>query len=301
MPLSTQQFALNPIQWLATEDGWINPRLAPPLHDRLPVIAGSGFAAIKTEVPAGVSAEAYRAELARAGIGPGPGYVPMPWVMDDSDRLPFFERARLTAANNTALGVPLVFLALGMDQAAPRVRHPGVGYDSREDRLAQITEYIARAAEIMVSEGATPALHPHVGTWIETVDEAIYVLDRVDEGVLKFGPDAGHLAWTGVNPADVIAEYAPRVAGIHIKDYHSSIARRSRIEDIDYRSTVLSGLWTEPGTGDANIEEVLAAAGPAFTGWVVVEVDRGSVPPAESIRRCGAWLTNRFAFQNAGR
>ncbi len=119
MPLSPQQFALNPIQWLATEDGWINPRLAPPLHDMLPVIAGSGFAAIKTEVPAGVSAEAYRAELAKAGVGPGPGYVPMPWVMDDSDRLPYFERARLTAANNAALGVPLVFLALGMDQAAP--------------------------------------------------------------------------------------------------------------------------------------------------------------------------------------
>jgi inosose dehydratase len=301
VPLSPRQFALNPIQWLATEDGWINPRLAPPLQDRLPVIAASGFAAIKTEVPAGVSAEAYRAELARAGIEPGPGYVPMPWVINESERLPFFERARVTAANNAALGVPLVFLALGMDQTAPRVRHPGVGYDSREDRLEQITEYIAQAAELMASEGAIPALHPHVGTWIETVDEARFVLDRVDQGILKFGPDAGHLAWTGANPADIIAEYAPRVAGIHIKDYHSCIAARSRTEDIDYRTTVQSGLWTEPGTGNANIEEVLAAAGPDFSGWVVVEVDRGSVPPAESIRRCGEWLTNRFAFQNAGR
>lgn len=301
MPLSPHQFALNPIQWLATEDGWINPGLAPPLQVRLPVIAASGFSAIKTEVPAGVSAEAYRAELSRAGIGPGPGYVPMPWVTGESERRPFFERARLTAANNTALGVPLVFLALGMDQAAPRVRHPGVGYDSREDRLQQVTEYIAQAAELMAAEGAIPALHPHVGTWIETVDEARYVLDRVDEGILKFGPDAGHLAWTGVNPADVIAEYSSRVAGIHIKDYHSSIALRSRTEDIDYRSTVLSGAWTEPGAGDGNIEEVLAAAGPEFTGWVVIEVDRGSVPPAESIWRCGAWLTSRFALQHAGR
>lgn len=301
MPLSPHQFALNPIQWLATEDGWINPRLAPPLQDRLPVIAASGFSHIKTEVPAGVSVEAYRAELSPAGIGPGPGYVPMPWVTGESERRPFFERARLTAANNTALGVPLVFLALGMDQAAPRVRHPGVGYDSREDRLEQVTEYIAQAAELMASEGATPALHPHVGTWIETVDEARYVLDRVDEGILKFGPDAGHLAWTGANPAEVIAEYSSRVAGIHIKDYHSNIARRSRADDIDYRSTVLLGVWTEPGAGDANIEEVLAAVGPEFTGWVVIEVDRGSVPPAESIRRCGAWLTSRFALQNAGR
>lgn len=301
MSLSPTNFALNPIQWLATDDGWINPRLAPPLQDRLPIIAQSGFTAIKTEVPAGESAESYRAQLALAGVAPGPGYVPMPWGAHEAAKKPFFERARLTAANNAALGVPVVFLALGMDQAAPRVQHPGIGYDSREDRLAQVTEYLSKAAEIMVAEGAVPALHPHVGTWVETVEEARYVLERVDESILKFGPDAGHLAWTGVNPADIISEYASRVAGIHIKDYHSKVALRSRTHDIDYRSTVLAGLWTEPGSGDANIEEVLAAAGPDFDGWVVVEVDRGSIPPADSIGRCGEWLTNRFTLQASGR
>lgn len=295
MNISKSQFALNPIQWLATDDGWIDPRQAPPLEQRLPVIAASGFSAIKTEIPAGVAPADYRECLAQARISPGPGYVPMPWTEDASARRPFLERARVTAANNVSVGEPLVFLAMGMDKEAPRVAHPGVGFGFKPDRLEAVRDYLAEAAGIMAGEGALPALHPHVGTWIETVEEARFVLDSVDEGVLSFGPDAGHLAWTGVNPADIIAEYANRVAGIHIKDYHSHLATRSRSEGIDYRSTVRAGFWTEPGSGDANIDDVLAAAGQDFDGWVVVEVDRGTTAPEDSILRCGVWLSERFA------
>jgi inosose dehydratase len=297
--ISKAQFALNPIQWLATDDGWIDPRQAPPFHRRLPVISASGFTAIKTEVPDGMAPHEYREQLARAGILPGPGYVPMPWFEDKPERHVFLERARVTAANNVAVGVPLVFLAMGMDKEAPRVAHPAVGFDFNHSRLESVRDYLADAATIMAGEGAVPALHPHVGTWIETVDEARFVLDTVDDTVLRFGPDAGHLAWTGVNPADVIAEYKTRLAGVHIKDYHTHLATRSRTEDIDYRSTVLAGFWTEPGSGDANIEEVLAAAGPDFDGWVVMEVDRGTTKPEDSIMRCGAWLSNHFCQNNA--
>ncbi|MGO4584577.1 sugar phosphate isomerase/epimerase family protein [Arthrobacter sp. 2RAF6] len=299
MDISQSQFALNPIQWLATDDGWIDPGQAPPLDRRLPVIAASSFTAIKTEVPAGTAPREYREQLARAGIRPGPGYVPMPWFEDAAARQPFMERARVTAANNVGVGEPLVFLAMGMDKEAPRVAHPGVGFDFNAARLEAVRDYLAEAATIMAGEGAVPALHPHIGTWIETVDEARFVLDTVDDRLLSFGPDAGHLAWTGVNPAHIVAEYASRVAGIHIKDYHSHLAKRSRTEDVDYRSTVLEGFWTEPGSGDANIEEVLAAAGPNFAGWVVVEVDRGTTTPEDSIMRCGAWLSNKFCQNNA--
>jgi inosose dehydratase len=294
MAISKSQFALNPIQWLATRDGWIDPRQAPPLQQRLPVIAASGFSAIKTEIPDGMAPGDYRECLALAGISPGPGYVPMPWTEDASARQTFLERARLTAANNVAVGVPLVFLAMGMDKDAPRVAHPGVGFDFKPERLEAVRDYLAEAAGIMAGEGAVPALHPHVGTWIETVEEARFVLDSIDESILSFGPDAGHLAWTGVDPAHIITEYATRVAGIHIKDYHSRFARRSRDADVDYRSTVRAGFWTEPGLGDANIDEVLTAAGPDFAGWVVMEVDRGTTEPEGSIMRCGAWLSERF-------
>ena len=295
-----RKFSINPIQWLATSDGWINPALAPPVDEQLRIVAEAGFTSVKSVVPTGSNVTEYGQKLADHGLVPGPGYVALPWHEDASDRLPFLDRAGALASANVQLGTPLVFLSMGMSQDAPRVRHPAEGHSHALDRLERVRDYIALAAGRISAEGCVAALHPHVGTWVETADEARFVLDTVDEELLKFGPDSGHLAWTGVNPAEVIAEYAPRVAGLHIKDLKMEIARQARIARLDYRSTVLQGLWTEPGRGDADLLELLAAPGPEFDGWVVVEVDRATTSPEESIRYCGEWLTGMLHSSRKG-
>ncbi|GAA3315495.1 sugar phosphate isomerase/epimerase family protein [Arthrobacter ramosus] len=302
MPISPSQFAINPLQWVATDDGWINPGLAPALPDRLARIAAAGFTAIQSEVPSGSSVAEYAHALEVAGIRPGPGYVGLPWEEQSADRAQYLERARVLAANNIELGNGLLFLAMGMQRDAPRVAHPAVGHDHNPARLERVRDYLSEAAEIITAEGAVAALHPHIGTWVETADDARFVLDTVDEKILKFGPDAGHFAWTGIDPALIIAEYRTRVAGIHIKDYRLDVALRSRTEDIDYRSTVRAGIWTEPGAGDADIPGILASAGDDFTGWVVVEVDRGTTEaPEDSVDLCGRWFTSHFGLENASR
>jgi inosose dehydratase len=302
LPIYPSQFAINPLQWVATEDGWINPGLAPALPERLTRIAAAGFTAIQSEVPAGSSVADYARALESTGIRPGPGYVGMPWEEQPGDRAQYLERAKVLAANNVELGNELLFLAMGMQRDAPRVAHPAVGHDSDLSRLERVRDYLAEAAQIITAEGAVAALHPHIGTWVETADDARFVLDSVDEKILKFGPDAGHFAWTGIDPALIIAEYRDRLAGIHIKDYRLDVALRSRTEDIDYLSTVRAGIWTEPGTGDADIPGILAAAGDDFTGWVVVEVDRGTTEaPEESVDLCGRWFTSHFGLEAASR
>lgn len=300
MPITPSQFAINPLQWVATDDGWIDPSLAPALADRLARIAAAGFTAIQSEVPSTSTVAEYAAALAAAGIRPGPGYVNLPWVDDAQGRARHLERAKVLAANNVELGTDLLFLSMGMDRAAPRVARPAVGFQQDASRLEGVRDYLAEAAEIIVSEGGVAALHPHIGTWIETADEARFVLDSVDEKFLKFGPDAGHLAWTGIDPAALISEYRTRLAGIHIKDYKLNIAKNSRTTGADYRATVQAGIWTEPGTGDADIQSVLAAAGDDFDGWVVIEVDRGTTAdPGDSIDICGQWFARNFGLENA--
>jgi inosose dehydratase len=302
LPISPSQFAINPLQWVATEDGWIDPRIAPPLPERLARIAAAGFTAIQSEVPSDSTVATYGQALEGAGIRPGPGYVSLPWADLAADRAQHLERAKVLAANNVELGNELLFLAMGMQRDAPRVAHPAIGYDHNPSRLEQVSDYLAEAARIITAEGGVAALHPHIGTWVETEDDARFVLDSVDEGILKFGPDAGHFAWTGIDPAGIIAEYRSRLAGIHIKDYRLDIADKSRREDIDYRSTVRAGIWTEPGTGDADIPAILAAAGEDFAGWVVVEVDRGTTAvPGESIDLCGRWFESTFGLEAASR
>lgn len=285
------KFALNPLQYIATEEGWIDGSRVPGLTKQLGDLREAGFTAIQSEVPSGLTVDEYRSKLSEYGVQPGPGYVNLPWSDEASARAKSLEATTRLAAENVALGNPLLFLSMGMEYDAPRVQHPAVGFGMEPAFLSSVRDYLGEAAQAIVKEGGVAALHPHVGSWIETADETRFVLDTVDANLLQFGPDAGHLAWTGVDPAEIIAEYNDRVAGIHIKDFKSSIARDSREKGLDYRSTVRSGLWTEPGSGDLDLDAVFAALPNEFDGWVVVEVDKGTTAaPEESVLLCGKWL-----------
>lgn len=284
--------ALNPLQFMASADGWLDPGLAPPLPERLAVIAAHGFTAVQTEIPEDLTPERYRAVLSEAGIRPGPGYLTVRLEEDSAGRDAWIERVRRTAARNAEAGSALSFLSLGMTRDAPRVAvAAAVGHDSRADRLAEVVDLLGRAATAAREEGVVPALHPHVGTWVETEEETREVLRAIPADVLAFGPDTGHLTWAGADTAALLREHAGRIAGIHVKDLFLATAAEARRDRLPYRETVTRPLWTEPGTGDADLDGQLDALGPDYAGWIVIEVDRGNRPtPEESIGECGRWV-----------
>ncbi|MEV0288785.1 hypothetical protein AB0H36_32090 [Kribbella sp. NPDC050820] len=75
---------------------------------------------------------------------------------------------------------------------------PGGGYGG-DALLPKVVAGVGVAAEAITSEGVTPALHPHVGSTIETEPEIRAVLDAVPASILSIGPDTGHLAWAGTS------------------------------------------------------------------------------------------------------
>ena len=146
----------------------------------------------------------------------------------------------------------------------------------------------------MVSEGVTPCLHQHVGTWIETEAEVVAVLDAVDPRLLLLGPDTGHLAWAGIDPVRFIERHRGRIGAVHLKDIHDSVRRAAEAGSLDYQSAVGRHLWTEPGRGDVDLPGVLAALSD-FDGWFVVEVDLADQPtPRASARVSARWVWDRL-------
>ncbi|MCU1523708.1 MAG: Xylose isomerase domain protein barrel [Microbacteriaceae bacterium] len=290
MTLIKSQFAMNPLQYGATRDGWIDRTQGPTLEEKLEFIASRGFHAIHTDVPHD-DPKTYLAAVSAAGLAAGPGYIGMQWSEDRAKQLETLEAARQTAADSALTGNSSIFIAMSMVQGAPRVLRPGVGTDGSDEQLARVRDFMGEACELVKAEGLHAALHPHAGTWIETEAEVRFVLDTLPEDLMGFGPDSGHLAWAGIDPAALIADYRSRVLGLHIKDYDSALMERSRTEPIDYRTAVGMGVWAEPGWGDGNVDAVLSAVGDDFDGWVVIEVDRGRTDtPEESIDRCATWL-----------
>jgi inosose dehydratase len=293
--LPGSRLALNPIQWMATDDGWLDPSKAPETPELLALVKKAGFDGVMAAVPGGWSVRQYTELVADTGLELAPGYVVCRSDGRDGKQDEVVENAVRTARQHAELGLDVVGLGMSMGQEAPRVAHPAQGYDLADDRLDAVTELIARIAAAMVAEGVRPALHPHVGTWVETDAEGRAVLEAVPADQLGFLPDTGHLAWADVDVRALISDYADRIPFVHVKDCRLSVAQEGRAGDWDYKKIVRAGLWVEPGRGELPLVDILGALGNDFGGWLMVEVDKPDIAdPYESAVASATWMRATF-------
>ena len=100
--------------------------------------------------------------------------------------------------------------------------------------------------------------------------------------------------WAGADPVAMLTKYADRLVDIHIKDLDLAVAAASRATPTGYNEATDAGIFLEPGLGGIDLDGVLAALPAAFDGWVVVEVDRASLPADESARVSWEWVEARL-------
>ena len=131
--------------------------------------------------------------------------------------------------------------------------------------------------QVMARErGLLPALHPHVGTAIETRDAVLRVLGGSDVPICL---DTGHLLLGGMRPEELIALAPGRIAHVHLKDVDTSVAGRG----LPYAEAVRAGLYRPLGEGDLDIPGIVRALETAgYRGWYVLEQDCAlhAAPPA---------------------
>jgi inosose dehydratase len=281
------RFAINPLQWLATDDGWLDFTKALPLPTLLERVAEAGFGAIQADLPAGMDAAAFRAALDEHGLVPAPSYFSMP-LAEAGARATFVPETERRASEQAELGLTELVVAANMAVDAPRVLAPARGAQADDARLETIAESLRLVGEATRRAGVTSCLHPHVGTWIEVEAEVDWLLERLDPELVALGPDTGHLAWAGADPLAIARKYSDRIRAIHIKDIRLDVAERHRGDDANYRDVVQDGLWVEPGRGDLDFAAIFAELRPDL--WGIVEVDSPDLPtPEESVAASGAW------------
>ncbi len=272
----------NPLTWFFVDERF-NRAAAPPIEVIYREIRDAGFGAVHAEVQAGMSVDGYRALLDDVGLEPAPGYFSA--AFSDPAALPAaIEAGKRAAHEHAQLGLARIFIADGFGAPA-RAATPAQGVDAEAGRLRTIIDNLGAVAAAMTAEGVMPCLHQHVATWIESPDELTTVLDSIPDSILLFGPDTGHLAWAGADPAELIRRYRARVGAVHLKDI-----RRERARGLDYRQAGVAHIWTEPGRGDVDFGSVLRALS-GFDGWYVVEVDVADQPtPKASARASAEWV-----------
>ncbi|MFC4119768.1 TIM barrel protein [Nonomuraea zeae] len=160
--------------------------------------------------------------------------------------------------------VVVLAAATGQDGYDTRPELDEAGWRTLLGNLDTITGEAAR-------EGRVVALHPHVGTMVETRQE----VDRVLEGcTVALCLDTGHLLIGGTDPLEVVDRAAGRIAHVHLKDVDSALAARVRSGELSYTQAVRAGIYSRLGLGDVDVKGIvdgLTAAG--YTGWYVMEQD----------------------------
>ena len=202
-------------------------------------------------------------QLASYGLRAVGGFLPV--LLHDPGHDPLSEVDRfMDLCIATGAGVVVLAAYAGVDGYDAR---PVLGDDGWQVLLGNLDRIAARAS----SRGIVPALHPHVGTMVETGSETERVLAGSGIGLCV---DTGHLLVGGADPVALTAAHAERVVHVHLKDVDAAGAARVRAGETSFGAAVRAGMFRPLGEGDVDIAgmvRTLEAAG--YDGWYVLEQD----------------------------
>jgi inosose dehydratase len=143
-----------------------------------------------------------------------------------------------------------------------------------DDGWSRVARHLAEVERLVAQHGLTLALHPHVGTQVETAADVERMLELSEVGWCL---DTGHLLIGGVDPAEFARRHGDRVVHVHLKDVDMAVARRG----LSLVQAVQAGLFRPLGHGDVRIDEVLDGLD-GYGRWLVLEQDTaltGEEPP----------------------
>jgi inosose dehydratase len=116
--------------------------------------------------------------------------------------------------------------------------------------------------------------HHHVGTICETESD-IDTLMQVTGPSVFLTLDTGHITYGGGNPVNIINRWGDRIGHMHFKDLRLEVMQAARSADKSFLNAVLDGVYTVPGTGDVNYDDVFAALKARdYEGWLLVEAEQ---------------------------
>lgn len=255
--------AAAPISWGVCEvPGWgyqLDPtRVLEEIRDLGIGATEFGPVGFLPEDPAELTALLSRHSLRAVG-----GFLPVLLHDTDHDPLPEID-AFVQRCLDTGAEVAVLAAFTGVD-----------GYDDRpvldERGWATLLGNLDRLDERAGAHGITAALHPHVGTMVESSDDVSRVLEGSEIGLCV---DTGHLLAGGTDPVVLTREHVDRVVHVHLKDVRRDVAERVRRGDLAYGEAIPQGLYAPLGQGDVDVEALITDLEEnGYDGWYVLEQD----------------------------
>lgn len=258
----------SPITW-----GWVGGGrwgVDLPADRILSEMASIGLRATESGVPGFLPEDDAAARRLVESHGLSVVAVPTSFVVHEPGTLDAaIERARVAARRARALGAEVVITV-----PKPGSHRPGdeLAADSWRALLSGLDE-IERAC---ADEGARQALHPHVGSLVETAADMRRVLEGSAAGWCL---DTAHLASGRMAAVDFVALAGDRIAHVHVKDLDRELGEAMVDHRIGFDEAIAAGVFRALGDGDLPLADTIAVL-PCDVVWVL-EQDRTvpSEPP----------------------
>ncbi|CAG22334.1 myo-inosose-2 dehydratase [Photobacterium profundum] len=143
------------------------------------------------------------------------------------------------------------------------------------DEWKVYAEKLTVVADYLLNEhGIKLSFHHHMGTICETEDDINLLMELTGNSV-HLTLDTGHITYGGGNPVTMIKRWGHRIGHMHFKDLRLSVMKTARDADKSFLNAVLDGVFTVPGTGDVDYDDIFAALKERnYEGWLLVEAEQ---------------------------
>ena len=148
------------------------------------------------------------------------------------------------------------FLSHFPDTILLPVQMPQADRSNLKERQQNLLTCVNAFAERAYDKGITCSYHPNspAGSVYRTEEDYKILLNGLDNRVIGYCPDVGHIAKGGMNPNEIMRQYRPLINLVHYKDMYAD------------------GRWAETGKGIidfAGITQYLIDTD--YEGWIIME------------------------------
>ena len=148
-------------------------------------------------------------------------------------------------------------------------RPPGGPSDDQLKRLANTLNEIGRQT---IAMGIRMAPHPHIWGPMEREPEVRRVMELTDPKYVWLTTDTGHLTLGGMDAVQIMSEYFPRIAEVHLKDTYAKYRRNTSTPTQEQHRA--ASVYHNLGGGGVDFPAVFALLRErGFKGWAVLDLD----------------------------
>ena len=141
-----------------------------------------------------------------------------------------------------------------------------------EDQLKTLADTLNEIGRQTIDMGIRLAPHPHIWGPVEREHEVRAMLDLTDPDYVWFTPDTGHLCLGGMDPVQVMSDYLPRIAEVHLKDTYAKY-RGNNATPTREQHTKASVYHNMGGGGVDFVAVMKLLRDQHYKGWVVLDMD----------------------------